>query len=161
MSIFGQPKIVSKSTIIASTAIINTYFRKIVRYGYKIVEKYQYPTHFQLCPVAPVQRPVLDGLRDMFYGDVLRSLQVGDGTGRLQDAVVGTGAESLLLHGALQQPLGLRGKLAIETNLLRPHLGVGKDSSMGSPGASGSLFLCGKALSLTLASGQHPLADLS
>jgi len=32
-------KIASKSTIIASTAIINTYFRKILRQAYKIMEK--------------------------------------------------------------------------------------------------------------------------
>src|SRR5664280_1254446 len=62
-----------------------------------------------LCPVAAVQRAVLDGLGNVPDGDVGLAAEVGDGAGDLEDAVVGAGAEALLLHGALQQALCVGG----------------------------------------------------
>jgi len=41
-----------------------------------------------------------------------------------QNAVMGAGAESLLRHGAFEQPLAIGGKLAEFANRLRRHLRV-------------------------------------
>jgi hypothetical protein len=62
-------------------------------------------------------------------GDGGGGFEVGDGAGDLEDAVVGAGAEALLLHGALEEALGVGGQLAEGADLLGGHLGVSKDGS--------------------------------
>ncbi len=49
-------------------------------------------------PPVAVQGTVLNGLRDMFGLDVGGIGQIGDGTGYLQDAVMGTGTEAEAGH---------------------------------------------------------------
>lgn len=49
--------------------------------------------------------PVLDGLRQMGGGDTLRPVQIGDGPGHPQDAVVAPGGESHAVEGGLQDTL--------------------------------------------------------
>jgi len=78
-------------------------------------------------PVAAVQGSVLNGFGDVFDGDVLLGGEVGDGTGDLEDAVVGASAETLLLHGTLEQALGVGGEFAKSPDLLGVHLRVGED----------------------------------
>jgi len=51
------------------------------------------------CPNLPVQRPVLDGLRDVISGEAVRPRQIRDGPCRLEDAAVGAGPEALVGHG--------------------------------------------------------------
>src|ERR1039458_9128097 len=72
-------------------------------------------------PIAAVEGAVLDGFGDVADGDVLCSGQVGDGARNLEDAVVGAGGEALLLHGALEQALGVGRELAEGTDLLGVH----------------------------------------
>src|SRR5262249_4084398 len=64
------------------------------------------------CPVSPIQRPVLDRLSDVLAFDLLGCVKVGDGAGQFQDAIMGAGAETLLLHGALQHALAVGSQLA-------------------------------------------------
>ena len=52
-------------------------------------------------PVAPVQRPVLDRLRDVLHRDVLCRLQVRDRPRHLQYPVMRPRAQPLLLHRPL------------------------------------------------------------
>jgi hypothetical protein len=80
-------------------------------------------------PVAAVEGAVLDGFGDVGNGDGGSGFEVGDGAGDFEDAVVGAGAEALLLHGALEQALGVGGELAEGADLLGGHLGVGEDGS--------------------------------
>lgn len=60
----------------------------------------------RLRPVAAVERAVLDGLGQVRDGEMVGAFQVGDGARDFEDAVVGAGGESLLLHGALEKLLG-------------------------------------------------------
>ena len=57
----------------------------------------------------------------------LGAFEVGDGAGHFKDAVVGAGGEALLLHGALEKPLGVGAEFAVGANLARGHLRVGVD----------------------------------
>jgi hypothetical protein len=59
-------------------------------------------------PEAAVERAVLDGFCDMAHGNVWPCVEICDGSGNLQYAVVGARAQALLLHGALKQALRLR-----------------------------------------------------
>src|ERR1700683_1538988 len=56
-----------------------------------------------LAPITPIQRPVLNRLRDVGDGQVFRPFEVGDRSRNFQDAVVGPSRQPLLQHGALQQ----------------------------------------------------------
>src|ERR1019366_10569068 len=80
-----------------------------------------------LGPVAAVQGAVLDGFGNVADGDVGLGGEVGDGAGDFEDAIMGAGGEALLLHGALQQALGVGGELAEGADLLGVHLRVGED----------------------------------
>uniref|UniRef100_E6PYE0 Uncharacterized protein n=1 Tax=mine drainage metagenome TaxID=410659 RepID=E6PYE0_9ZZZZ len=103
-----------------------------------------------LCPVAAVERAVLDGFSEVTDGEGFGAFEVGDGAGDLENAVVGAGAEALLLHGAFEQPLGVCAEVAVGANLAGSHLGVGVD-----------FFLClGKAVALALAGGDDAVANL-
>ena len=64
----------------------------------------------------------------MAYGDIGFGGEVGDGAGDLEDAVVGAGGEALLLHGALEQALGVGGELAEGADLLGGHLRISQHS---------------------------------
>lgn len=44
-----------------------------------------------LSPIVPVQTSVIDGLAEMAQPDVGAAVEVGDGAGHLEDAVVGAG----------------------------------------------------------------------
>ena len=59
--------------------------------------------------------------------EVLGAFKVGDGAGHFEDAVVGAGGEALLLHGALEQALGVGAQLAVGADLAGGHLRVGVD----------------------------------
>ena len=60
-------------------------------------------------PEAAVQGAVLDGLCDVLDRDGWGGFEVGDSAGDLEDAVVGAGAEALLLHGALEEAFRVGG----------------------------------------------------
>ena len=77
-------------------------------------------------PQLPVQTPVLDGLADVFRPDSLRALQVGDGAGDLQDAVVRPGAEAQLVDGGLQQLPARVVHLAKLPDILALHVSIGE-----------------------------------
>jgi len=61
----------------------------------------------RLSPIAAIERPILDSFGEVSNGQVLCTLEVGDGTGYFKDTVVGGGSEPLLLHGSLKQALGV------------------------------------------------------
>src|ERR1039458_5308579 len=73
-------------------------------------------------PIAAVEGAVLDGFGDVADGDVLSAGPAGYCVRVLEDAVVGAGGKALLLHGALQQVLGVGRELAEGTDLLGIHL---------------------------------------
>src|SRR5438477_12361962 len=102
-----------------------------------------------LGPVAAIQRSVLDCLGNMFGLNLGCSVQISDRAGHLQDAVVSPCTESLLLHGALQQPFAVAGEFAVSTNLAGTHLRIRVDAL-----ASG-----GKPVQLHLAGLQYALAN--
>ena len=59
-------------------------------------------------PETAIQRAVLDGFRDMAYGDARLGIEVRNGASDLQYPVVRACAQALLLHGSFQQTFGLR-----------------------------------------------------
>src|ERR1039458_5018511 len=73
-------------------------------------------------PIAAVEGAVLDGFGDGADGDVLNARPARGGARDLEDAVVGAGGKALLLHGALQQALGVGGEFAKGPDLLGVHL---------------------------------------
>ena len=52
-------------------------------------------------PVAAVQSPVLDGFGQVGNGKLVGSIKVSYRARNLEDTVVGSGGEALLLHGPL------------------------------------------------------------
>ena len=60
-------------------------------------------------PECPVQRPVLNGFRDVFGLDCGCGFQVGNRPGYFEDAVVGAGGHAMLSHGAFEQTLAIGG----------------------------------------------------
>ena len=103
-----------------------------------------------LRPVAAVQSAVLDGFGKMGHGQVLSAFEVRNCASNFEDAVVSPRGEALLLHGPLQEPLGIGAELAMGANLARCHLRVGVDFFTG-------LF---EASPLVLAGGHHAVANL-
>ena len=101
-------------------------------------------------PVAAVEGSILDGLGKVGHGQALRSVEVGDSPRHLEDAVVGAGGESLLLHGTLEQPLGVGAELAVGADLTRGHLRIRVDL----------LAILAEAFALALARGENSFADL-
>src|SRR5579863_3600259 len=86
------------------------------------------------CPERPIQRPILDGFGDVFWLKAGNAFEVGDGTGYLQDAVVGARGQALLQHGTLQQALAVGRELAEDADMAGSHLGVAVDLVAGSGG---------------------------
>src|SRR5438128_816160 len=56
-------------------------------------------------PQLPIQAPISNRLRHMPLLQVLRTVQVGDGAGHAQDAVVGAGAKAQAFHGSAEEGL--------------------------------------------------------
>src|SRR5438445_3823544 len=82
----------------------------------------------KLSPERPIQRPILNRLRNVLAFDLRIGIKIGDGPRDLQDAVVGTGAQTLLLHSAFQHALAVRAQIAIGAYLARAHLRVRIDA---------------------------------
>jgi hypothetical protein len=61
-----------------------------------------------LTPETAVEGAVLDGFRNVAYGNLWLCVEICDGAGDFQYPVVGARAQTLLLHGAFKQPLRLR-----------------------------------------------------
>lgn len=53
-------------------------------------------------PIVPVQIPEIYGLAEVADFDIRAAVEVGDGAGDLEDAVVGTCRETETVHGLLQ-----------------------------------------------------------
>ena len=101
-----------------------------------------------LCsPALAVEAAVADGFGDVggLYG--VAAIEVGNGAGHLEDAVVGTGREVEALHGTLQHGTSALVGLGILLQQTRSHLRI----------AVYSLFVL-EALLLYLACGNHSLA---
>ena len=71
-------------------------------------------------PVSPIEGAILDGFSNVFGSDLRSAFEIGDGAGDFQNAIVRAGAEPLLRHRALEQPLAVGGKLAVVADLLDP-----------------------------------------
>jgi hypothetical protein len=108
-------------TISLAKAGVNSFFAAGIKYLYCAI----YGIHSG--PVTAIQGAVLDGFSKVLDGDVRGAFQVGNSAGDFQDAVMSAGGEPLLLHGALQQALGVGGKLAESANLLGGHLRIRED----------------------------------
>src|SRR6266403_5688775 len=99
-------------------------------------------TYFS-CPECPVQGPVLYRLRNVFGFHGHCSFEVGNCSSDFQDAVVGTGSESLLVHGAFQQAFAIRREFAESSDVARAHLCVRIDSVLGGRREPAQLHLPG------------------
>ncbi len=77
--------------------------------------------------VAPVQRPILDSLRQVRHRQAVRPFQVRNRPRHFQDPVMRPCRQPLLLHSPLQQPLGVLSQLAIRPDLPRRHLRIRVD----------------------------------
>ena len=75
-------------------------------------------------PIIPIQIPEIDGLAEVADLDVRAAVEVGDGAGNLQDAVVSAGGESETVHRLLQQHLPRRVNLAIFAHHPAAHLRI-------------------------------------
>ena len=51
-----------------------------------------------LCPVFPIERAELDGLRDMRREDILASRKIGNRAGDAQDSIISAGGKSELVE---------------------------------------------------------------
>jgi len=67
----------------------------------------------------------------MFGRDLIVGLQVGDGAGYFQDAIVGAGAEIQFGHRDANQLLGFVGEFAVLFDLARAHARVAVDFFVG------------------------------
>src|ERR1700761_5830720 len=114
-----------------------------------------------LRPVAAVERAVLNGFGDVLDGDAFGCVEVGDRASNLEDAVVRSSAEALLLHGALEEFFGVAGELAVCSDLLGRHLRVRKHgAASGARIAVGARAAFEKARMLSLAGLHHAGANL-
>ena len=81
-----------------------------------------------------LRRSVLQRLREMVHRDVLRPVQVGDGAGHPEDAVIAPGGEAQPVIGPADElPAGLV-QLAVRPQLLGAHLGVAGGAVRAIPG---------------------------
>jgi len=93
-------------------------------------------------PVTAIERSVLNGFGEVRHGQMFGAFKIGNGASDFEDAIVGAGCKSLLLHGTLKQPFRVGAELAVGANLTGGHLGVGVDFFFG-PGESLALALAG------------------
>src|SRR5882762_9027366 len=82
------------------------------------------PTCVGLCPIRPIEGAVLDGLGDVFGLELVSGLQVGDGTGYFEDAVVCASAYALLEHRPFEKFFAIRREFTKHSHLPRRHLCV-------------------------------------
>ncbi len=74
---------------------------------------------------------MLNRLRNVRHSDLFAGIQVGDGAGEFQDAVVGAGGEVQLVDGGAQQGLDVFAQRAELAQVAGAHLGVVDDGSAG------------------------------
>ena len=98
---------------------------------------------------SPVKRTIVDRFKNMVGGDLLRSVQIGDGAGHPQNAVVGPRTQTELVDRMTQMRFRLRLDGAEAGKIRRFHPGVAADSRS-----------AGKPLLLPLSRPDHPGADL-
>lgn len=103
-------------------------------------DSFNYHNLQRLRPVAAVECTVLYGLRQVFHRQILLSFDVRDGPGDLQDAIMGSRGETLLLHGSFQQAFGIGRQTAISSDLASAHLGIAVDALLGVGKAGGLAF---------------------
>ena len=101
-------------------------------------------------PIVPIQIPEIDGLAEVADFDVRAAVEVGDGAGHLQDAVVGAGGESETVHRLLQKLLPRLVDAAIFAHHPAAHLRIGEQPRVSR-----------EPLLLDLPRRHDPLADLS
>ena len=77
-------------------------------------------------PIVPIQIPEIDCLGQMPNLDVRVAVEVGDGAGHLQDAVVGSGGKTETVHRLLQQHLPRLVNPAVFAHHTAAHLRVGE-----------------------------------
>ena len=77
----------------------------------------------------PIERAVLDGLKEMWLLDAVASGQVRDGAGDFQDAVVGASAERELFHRLLEHFAERGVERDVGADLRVAHAGVGRELS--------------------------------
>ena len=92
----------------------------------KIVSLYS-----SLCPIASIQVSISDGLGNMYRIYPLAACKVGNGTGNLQDAAIGTGGEFQAFHGHTQHVH--RGSIGFSELVEHPlrHHGIAVDALEG------------------------------
>src|SRR6267378_1071540 len=99
-------------------------------------------------PVGAVQRSVLDRFAEMPWLYASSTVQVRDGTGYLQDAVMGPRGKPEPSDGVFQQLFTFSRDCAMLADHLRHHLGIRV-----------SLFLASKPFELSIPRGDHALPD--
>ena len=77
-------------------------------------------------PIIPVQIPEIDGLGQMPDFDVRAAVEVGDGAGHLQDAVVGAGGKAKTVHRLLQNQLSRLVNPTVFADHPAAHLRIGE-----------------------------------
>ena len=92
---------------------------------------------------------ILDGLGQVGGLDIRAGVQVGDGPGHAENAVVAAAGEAQPVKGPLHEPLSRRVQQAVLPDHGRGHIGIAADAG------------AGKALLLKLPGGVDPGADLS
>src|SRR3990172_5403348 len=98
----------------------------------------------------PVQAAILDGLGQVGGLDICGSLQVCNGAGDLEDAVMGAGGEPEMIHRLAQKGLGLGVQGTEIPQVAAPHVRVAVDAPV-----------LTVALPLNTPAAFHPLADYS
>lgn len=89
------------------------------------------PGEDSVAPALAVEAAVLNGLGDVLRADAGLAVEVGDGAGELDDAVVGAGGEAEALHGHFEQ---FGAGVVEDAEFLeegRGHLGVAVDAGVG------------------------------
>ena len=99
-------------------------------------------------PGGAVEGAVGDGFADVAGEDVGAGVEVGDGAGYAEDAVVGAGRHVVAVHGGAEKAHGIVIEGTVLAQHLTGHLGVAVDA--------GSVF---EALGLDGAGGDDTLAD--
>ena len=102
---------------------------------------------YNSCPEIAIQRPVLDRFADVVGLNGWSCIQVGDGAGHFQDAVVGAGAEVQFGHRHFDEVLSGFVELAVGLEMTRGHPGIAGD------------FTFPETFALDGARGLHAFAD--
>src|SRR3989442_6492262 len=103
-----------------------------------------------LRPERPVQRPVLDRLRNVLGLDRGRAFQVGNRPRYFQYPVMRPGRHAVLGHGTLQEAFAVGGEFAKRTDVARVHLRIAVQPHV---------RRCSKALKLNVSRAHNPPAN--